>query len=116
MSESTTLYRGHPVYYDGDNFRYESTGEIFDRDSVCCVLCHKPPTPEGYDACLGYIPDCFSACCGHGIERGYVIMNGYQSPNENILKLEIEFERSDMYLIQVRATILSIVGWLLGFK
>lgn len=32
-----------------------------------CVRCGRMPTPEGYDACLGYIPNVKSACCGHGM-------------------------------------------------
>lgn len=31
-----------------------------------CVECGRLPTPEGYDACLGVLPDVVSACCGHG--------------------------------------------------
>ena len=33
------------------------------------------PTKEGYDACLGYIEGAMSACCGHGVEKGYVKWN-----------------------------------------
>ena len=31
------------------------------------------PTKEGYDACLGFIEGAKSACCGHGVERAYVV-------------------------------------------
>jgi hypothetical protein len=31
------------------------------------------PTKEGYDACLGYIEGAKSACCGHGVEEGYIV-------------------------------------------
>ncbi len=35
------------------------------------------PTPEGYDACLGKLPDVVYACCGHGItEKAYRIYKG----------------------------------------
>lgn len=34
-----------------------------------CVRCGKIPTPEGYDACLGYIEGVTSACCGHGVSE-----------------------------------------------
>jgi hypothetical protein len=30
------------------------------------------PTPEGYDACLGYLPGVDAACCGHGVTRGAI--------------------------------------------
>ena len=39
-----------------------------------CPKCNEPPTPEGHDACLGYIPGVVAACCGHGVERPYVYL------------------------------------------
>ena len=36
-----------------------------------CKKCNCFPTKEGYDACLGFICGVKSACCGHGINRGY---------------------------------------------
>lgn len=41
-------------------------------DDPPCALCHLPPTPEGFDACIGEIAGASGACCGHGVERGYV--------------------------------------------
>jgi hypothetical protein len=38
-----------------------------------CIECGLPPTPEGYDACLGRIPGAVAACCGHGVRPGYVM-------------------------------------------
>lgn len=32
------------------------------------------PTKEGYDACIGYVEGVKSACCGHGIEKSYTIL------------------------------------------
>lgn len=37
-----------------------------------CVRCGRSPTPEGHDACLGYLPGVESACCGHGITEGRI--------------------------------------------
>jgi len=31
-----------------------------------CVKCKKAPTKEGYDGCLGTLPNVMNACCGHG--------------------------------------------------
>ena len=64
--------RGWDIYHDGINWRYSDNDEIFD-DSRPCKRCGKHPTKEGYDACLGYIKGATHACCGHGIEKGYVI-------------------------------------------
>ena len=38
-----------------------------------CLKCGEVPTLEGFDACLGRLPDVMHACCGHGVERGYTI-------------------------------------------
>lgn len=61
--------RGHRIEYDNDDKRWVYSD---DRSSILierpCVRCGRMPTQEGYDACLGYIPDIRSACCGHGVE------------------------------------------------
>ena len=38
-----------------------------------CKHCGRMPTSEGYDACLGYIKNAKSACCGHGEEESFVV-------------------------------------------
>lgn len=67
----TTHFRGHLVFYDGREWRFVSNDELANED-VPCAKCGEPPTPEGYDACLGHIPGALSACCGHGVEGPYV--------------------------------------------
>ena len=73
-----TIYgyaRGHRIDFDETDlvWRYADTGELFDLDHERpCTLCHKLPTPEGYDACLGELPGVLNACCGHGVEDGYI--------------------------------------------
>ena len=64
--------RGWEIYYDGKTWRY------CDDDTICndnrpCKKCGKYPTKEGYDACLGHINGAKSACCGHGVEKAYII-------------------------------------------
>lgn len=39
-------------------------------DGAICPKCKEPPTPEGYDACIGYVEGVTSACCGHGVKQG----------------------------------------------
>lgn len=68
----TTHFRGHKAYWDGSNWRYADNDEIADYDRPC-VRCGKMPTSEGYDACLGYIPGALYACCGHGVDKEYVL-------------------------------------------
>jgi len=38
-----------------------------------CKRCGQPCTANGHDACLGKIPNAFSACCGHGVEEGFIL-------------------------------------------
>jgi hypothetical protein len=64
--------RGHPIYYDGMVWRYENHDSPYD-DSRPCIKCNRLPTPEGYDACLGFVPGASAACCGHGVETPILI-------------------------------------------
>lgn len=51
-----------------------------------CGHCSKHRTLEGYDGCIGYLPNVRNACCGHGEDRSaYVQFNheDYQNkPNK----------------------------------
>lgn len=71
----TSYLYGHAAYYDetAGQWRYQDTHEIVEIPSTRpCPQCHQLPTPEGHDACLGEIPGVCAACCGHGIEMGYI--------------------------------------------
>jgi len=69
----TSLSRGNITIFKNGIWVYED-GTPADIDRPC-KKCGKMPTPEGYDACLGYVEGVSSVCCGHGVEEGYVIMN-----------------------------------------
>jgi hypothetical protein len=74
--------RGHPVYWDGEeHWRYEDNDQPMTEDRDC-YHCKQSPTEEGYDPCLGTIPDATAACCGHGMDEGYIMYG----PND-IIKL-----------------------------
>jgi hypothetical protein len=75
--------RGHEIYWAvGDGmWRYlddNSTAVTYAADGNRtayerpCIRCGKMPTKEGYDACTGHIEGVKAACCGHGVEQGYV--------------------------------------------
>ena len=72
-------FRGHLAYLDVSNkgqcWRYCDTKEPVD-DRRVCAKCGELPTPEGHDACLGYIEGALWACCGHGVQDGYVKYGG----------------------------------------
>lgn len=67
---ATSHSRGHKVFWDekSKNWFYEDTLELMNNERYC-KRCNKKPTPEGYDACLGYIKGVTSACCGHGLRK-----------------------------------------------
>ena len=67
----TSFVRGHRVVWDDPNWVYED-GVVVDLTRACAD-CGEPPTPEGFDACLGPIPGVHSACCGHGVGKPYAI-------------------------------------------
>lgn len=37
-----------------------------------CPKCRLSATPEGHDPCIANLPGVDYACCGHGVEKGYV--------------------------------------------
>lgn len=67
----STYARGNKIIFIDGIWKYKD-GTVFD-DSRPCVLCKQNATSEGYDACLGYIEGVKSACCGHGINEGFVV-------------------------------------------
>ena len=71
-----THFRGHHIHsYDGINWVLTEedvplTEEVKDR--LKCPRCGNGPTPEGHDHCLKTLPGIRNACCGHGVEVGYI--------------------------------------------
>lgn len=57
--------RGHKIIYKNNIWVYADTEEDIEKERPC-IKCGKMPTKEGYDACLGYIKNATSVCCGHG--------------------------------------------------
>lgn len=79
--------RGHPIQYVStlkyDGWVYSDNCEptvLKDKYSSIenvrqCKKCGCLPTKDGHDACLGKLKNVKHACCGHGVEKGYVIYN-----------------------------------------
>ena len=77
-SESMTksYVHGWPVYWLNDEqiWRYADTGEAVEEvPERPCPRCGKMSTPEGYDACIGYIEGATGACCGHGVSTPMIM-------------------------------------------
>ena len=73
----TSYSKGNLIFYRNDQWGYED-GTPLDTQERPCAKCGKSSTPEGYDHCLGYIPGVVSACCGHGVEEGYILKEGFK--------------------------------------
>jgi len=73
----TSYSRGHKIYYDNGIWRYSDDNSIAVENKITCerpcARCEKLPTIEGYDACLGHVEGAIHACCGHGVEEGYIV-------------------------------------------
>jgi hypothetical protein len=72
----TGYQMGHLIKYENDEWVYVDDNSTI-KINRPCVKCHLLPTPEDYDPCLGYIEGAIAACCGHGVQDGYVMMDGY---------------------------------------
>lgn len=75
---ATSFSRGNPIIYIDTEWVYTDDKTPIENNERPCVRCGKMPTKEGYDACLGFIKGASSACCGHGKERPYCILNKKQ--------------------------------------
>ncbi len=69
----TSYDRGHEIYLKDNGLWYYVDNDLIMTINRPCKRCGKPPTKEGYDACLGHIKDASSCCCGHGVEEPYII-------------------------------------------
>ena len=65
--------RGHKIEFDLVKYSwvYSDNKEPINNERPC-TRCSKMPTKEGYDACLGFVKGIKFACCGHGVEKGYI--------------------------------------------
>lgn len=65
--------RGHSIKYNenSNEWRYVNDNTPINIDRPC-IRCNKMPTLEGHDACLGTLKGVLYACCGHGVEKGYI--------------------------------------------
>lgn len=65
--------KGHLIHYDKNNRKWvyfdNNTDINIDRN---CKNCGR--LSLDYDECLGWLGDkVASACCGHGVEKGYIV-------------------------------------------
>jgi len=56
-----------------------------------CTRCGKGPTKEGHDHCIANLPNVEFACCGHGVEKGYVKLN-----NGKVIRFHTDLKRKEI--------------------
>lgn len=73
--------RGHPIQWDETSqaWLWVDNGQAavnWGGEERACPQCHLTADPTdglgGVDPCLGVIDGALFACCGHGVEDGYV--------------------------------------------
>jgi hypothetical protein len=64
--------KGWQIEWNGTDWVFSDTKKISDGKRPC-KRCGRSPTPEGHDACLGIITGAVSACCGHGVEKPFIV-------------------------------------------
>lgn len=77
--------KGYPIHYDKEKEEW-----VYDDDNSPanierpCKRCGHMPLPDGEDYCLGHIPGVKAACCGHGAEPGYIMLESGQTFYEEV--------------------------------
>lgn len=75
VSDMNDSLRGHPIYRDGNEWRFSDTGEPTAPNwkNRPCGICLEFPTKDGHDACIGKLANVSNACCGHGdLKSAYI--------------------------------------------
>lgn len=72
LAAKRSSLNGQAVVYEHGHWRWADTHDPIGNDIRPCPHCGKRPTKQGEDGCLGHLPGVVQACCGHGIEDGYI--------------------------------------------
>ena len=69
----STYINGHFAYFDIEDttWKYADTHEPATIKRPC-IKCGQLQTKEGHDYCIRNLPGVKNACCGHGVEEGYI--------------------------------------------
>lgn len=65
---------GHKRYVDPDGNRRYSDDNVLLEDEPWrpCAKCGKYPNENGDDHCIQNLGKVINACCGHGVNKGYI--------------------------------------------
>lgn len=79
---------GNEIYYDLDLEKwFYIDGSKTDKIRPC-PKCNKLPDENGHDACLSKLPGVKNACCGHGVEDGYIMFENGITIRFKLLNIE----------------------------
>lgn len=86
----TSQSNGHVIEFnEKDQWVYSKDKKPVDiYNKRKCLKCKKKQTKEGYDYCIANLPGVAHACCGHGVEEGYIMF-------ENAILIRGYFEVED---------------------
>ena len=93
----TSNHRGHKIYVEQDKkgvysiWKYLDDGTNIKNKVRPCPRCGNLPSKEGHDHCIANLPGVKYACCGHGVEDGYVLLE-----NGKNLKFNTNLKRKDI--------------------
>ena len=78
MMVAKTYIRGNKVYFDEDENEWLFYDEKLNNENVeVCPRCHHIHKIDDCDWCLRELEKCdfiISACCGHNVEKGYIML------------------------------------------
>ena len=78
MIKAWGYYYGKKIIAKGESINdwtYEDGSPIDKDNPPTCPRCKEKPTKEGHDHCLSTLPGVKYACCGHGVDEGYIMFN-----------------------------------------
>jgi hypothetical protein len=67
----TGFLNGNPIEWTVNGWVYLDTRQLAKTPNPC-PKCGELPTKKGHDHCLANLPGVKNACCGHGVEEGYI--------------------------------------------
>lgn len=91
---------GHKKYTDSSGIRrYTNNNEPVSNSSYRpCAKCNKFPTEDGDDYCIANLGRVMNACCGHGLNKGYIqfdngiTIRGYFEIERDIKRCNVKYE------------------------
>ena len=89
LTENRSRLNGVEVVFESGRWVWADTHEAVGEGIRPCPHCGKLPGPNGEDGCLGHLPGVMHACCGHGIEDGYLIFENGLEIDFRLLKIPI---------------------------